>query len=202
MPVASAAASPPLEAPGVCVGVPRVDRLAPQLALAVPADRVAGQVRVPEWDRASGAKPFDVRSVEGRIGTFEHLEARAGRRADQVNACLHGERDAVQGRELGTRGEQAVRFLRGELRLFPKQNRDRIDRRVHRFDPCKMRSHNLRAGYLSGRDRDGQRRCGHPPEPEKSEGLMTTPRVASKRATPSPRPCPRPRPRPPTASDW
>jgi hypothetical protein len=110
----------------------------------MPAHREAGEVGVSQRDRARCAKPPNVRGIEHRKCGLQHLETRARRRAEQIDARLDGERHAVQWRKLGPRCDGAVRFLGCFQSLLFEQNRDRVDRGVQLSYPREMRAHDCR----------------------------------------------------------
>jgi hypothetical protein len=163
IPVASAAASPPLDAPGVR------DRshgftVAPHSSLSVCQRRV----KLGQLVRPIGIAPAArIRSTTGasRPG---YAPARAlsptvvGVPARSMFS--YGEGDAVERRWFSATGDDTVGYLRGFEGLLAQDNCDGVDRGVHGLDPPEVGLDDFLTGRLPGSDRRSQVRGAHPPE--------------------------------------
>ena len=96
IPVASAAAAPPLDPPALFVSVVRIQRRAEQRVVGVRSHREFGDVGLPDRDRAGRAQPFDEDRVLGRHVVREDARAAGPRKADGRLVVLECDRQAVE----------------------------------------------------------------------------------------------------------
>jgi hypothetical protein len=163
MPVASAAVSPPLEAPGVRA-LSDGSRSRPQFAVGVPSNREVGKVGT---GRLGSPQQPRIRSTMGasRPG-YEPARAFSPCAVDvpprsmfslTVNGTpWNGGRSALN--------ERTVSCLGGFQSLFAQEDRDGVDDGVHRLDPPEVSLDHFSTGGSPGPDRFGQVRGAHIPQ--------------------------------------
>jgi hypothetical protein len=71
------------------------------------------------------------------------------RGAGDVDVVLDREGDAVERREVATGGDHAVGRFGGFEGLLPQDDRDGVDRGVHRLDPPEVGLDDFQAGRFS-----------------------------------------------------
>ena len=164
MPVAIAAASPALEAPGVR------DRshgftVAPHSSLSQ-CQRMAplGRFVRPIGIAPAAFRRSTIGASRARIRVGQRLESLRRRRAGDVDVLLDGEGHAVERRQVSASGDRTVGRLGRFQRLLGQDDDNGVDRRVDRLDPPQVGLDDFLTGGLPGSDRFGQLGGAHAPQ--------------------------------------
>ena len=151
-------------AAGRAVGVPGVERRAPEAALAVPAHAEIRHVGAAGHDRARRAQPLDRRSVALRVRLCEAGDAVRGRGPGDLDVLLDGAGHAVERPERLAARERLVGAAGGSERLLGEHDGDGVEARVDRLDACEVRLDGLARRDVARADRRGELRGARAPE--------------------------------------